>query len=121
MNQVLSILYDFLLIFIIILIVYFVFFNKRRKEYSQLQDNDIIKNFIVRYNLDMRKTNYKSVLYAISIINSFIMAVGAIIVLKVKGMVWNILIAFVVIVILIYSLYEITGRYFKKKEDSKNV
>ena len=49
------------------------------------------------------------------------MAVGAVIVIRIKGMVWPILIAFAVIVILIYSLYEITGRYFKKKEDNKNV
>lgn len=116
-----SIFYDFIFIFILLLIVYFTFINKNRKEYDKLPDNSTIKSFIIRYDLDMRKTNYKTLLNVLSITDSFILAFGAVVVINIKSRVLGILIAFAVVIILIYSLYEILGRYFKKKEDEKNV
>ena len=114
-------LYDFILIFALLLIIYLVFINKNRKEYSKLNDNSVIKSFIARYNLDMRKTKYKNVLIAVSIINSLILSFTTVLILNLNLSYWKYVIAFVVIMALIYSLYEITGRYFKKKEDERNV
>ena len=57
MKFFLSCLYDFVFIFLLMMIVYSVFLNKSRKEYSKLKDNDMVKFFIARYDLDMRKTN----------------------------------------------------------------
>ncbi|MBQ6284691.1 MAG: hypothetical protein IJK67_00065 [Bacilli bacterium] len=121
MSVPLKMLYDFVLIFALLLIIYLVFINKNRKEYSKLKDNSVIKNFIAKYNLDMRKTKYKNVLITLSIINSFILAFTTVLILNLNVSYWKYPIAFVVIVSLIYSLYEITGRYFKKKEDERNV
>lgn len=121
MSVGLKMLYDFVLIFVLILIIYLVFINKKRKEFSKLKSNSVIKNFIVKYDLDMRKTNYKKVLVTLSVINSFILAFTTAIVLNLNIAYWKYVISFIIITILIYSLYEIAGRYFKKKEDEKNV
>ena len=112
-------LYDFILIFVLLLIIYFVFINKNRKEYSKLNDNSVIKSFIARYNLDMRKTKYKTVLTVFSVINSFILAFTSALVLNIENYIWKIVISFIVIFVLIYALYEIAGRYLKNKEDKK--
>lgn len=117
MDAILIFLKDFVLIFILVLIVYFVFLNKKRKEYSKLKQNDEIKLFIARYNLDMRKTKYKTVLNTLTIINSFIIAFCSTIISYINGIIWALLVGFVLLLVLIYSFYEIVGRYLKRKED----
>ena len=117
MKLFLSCLYDFVFIFLLMLVVYSVFLNKNRKEYIKLKDNDMIKYFIARYDLDMRKTNYKTVLNIVTVINSFIISFCSVLVINIKGVMWSIVIGFAVIMALTYSLYEIFGRALKRKED----
>ena len=117
MNTILLFLKDFVVLFIIVLIVYFVFLNKKRKDYSKLKQNDEIKLFIARYNLDMKKTKYKTVLNTVTIINSFIIAFSATIIGFIDNIIWSILVGFVILLVLIYSLYEIFGRLLKRRED----
>ena len=121
MNSVLLFIYDFVLLFLLFYLVYNVFLNKKKREYSKLKKNDIIKVFIARYNLDMRKTEYKKVLRIVTIINSFIVSFTATLVLHINNFWLKVAICFVVIFVLIYSLFEIAGRYLKKKEEQKNV
>lgn len=116
MNDKLELLIDFILMFLLIYILISVFFNKKRKDYSKLKDNDYVKTFIIKYNLNMKKTDYKKVLNTLTIINSFILAISTIIMLQIKSTIYKILVVFIVIMLLIYSLYEISGRYFKNKE-----
>jgi len=107
---------DFILFFIGFLIFYLLYYKYTKKEYSKLKDGDYIKLFIARYDLDVRKTKFKTILKVVAFNNSFILAVVTTLVLYIKGYMLKILISFVLIFILIYSLYEITGRYLKKKE-----
>ena len=116
MGKLLTCLYDFIFIFLLVYIVYSVFL-KKRKNYKGLSDNDMIKIFIRRYNLDMRKTKFENVVKAITFINSFIISFCSVIVINIDSIVWSIIISFVVIMSLLYSLYEITGRAFKRKEE----
>ena len=118
-NSVLQFLYDFVLLFLLVLIVYLVFVNKRRKDYSKLKDGNYVKSFIARYNLDMRKTDYKKVLIIFSVINSFILSFTSALILNIDKFIWKVVISFIVIFVLIYALYEIAGRYLKNKEDKK--
>ncbi len=117
MEAVLLFLKDFALIFLIVLIVYFVFLNKKRKEYSKLKDTDEIKLFILRYGLNMKKTKYKTVLNTVTIINSFIISFSATIISYIDNVLWSLLVGFVLLIIMIYSCYEIAGRYLKRRED----
>ena len=119
--NVLLFLYDFVLLFLLFYIIYSVFVNKRKREYGKLKKNDVIKIFIARYNLDMRKTEYKKVLNVVTIINSFIISFTATLILHINNFWLKVAVCFVVIFVLIYSLFEIAGRYFKNREDNKNV
>ncbi len=121
MKNVLMFLYDFVLLFLLFYLIYTVFLNKKKRDYSKLKKNDVIKIFIARYDLDMRKTDYKKVLNVITIINSFIISFSATLVLHIENFWLKVAVCFVVIFILIYSLFEIAGRYFKNKEEQKNV
>ena len=116
MDYVFKFLYDFVLIFLIVIIVYFVFINKRRSDYKKLKDGNYVKYFIAKYNLDMRKTNYKTVLKVIALMNSFIIAFASTLILYIDSFIWKIVVCFIVVFILIYALYEIVGRYMKNKE-----
>ncbi len=119
MNYVLQFLFDFILLFLLVLIIYLVFVNKRRSDYTKLKDNSYVKAFIARYNLDMRKTKYKEVLRLFAFINSFILAFTSALILNIDEFIWKLVVSFIVIFVLIYALYEITGRYLKNKEDKK--
>lgn len=121
MKELLGFLLDVILIFLVIYIVYSVFLNRKRKNYKDLKKTDEIKLFISRYNLDMRKTKYKEVLTSLTIINSFILSFTTSVVIRINGLMMSIIVGFITILLLIYSLYEITGKYFKRKEEEENV
>lgn len=121
MDKFLSCFYDFVFIFLLVYIVYSVFLNKNKHDYKKLQKNDMIKIFIARYNLDVKKTKYENILKIVTFINSFIISFSAVLVINIDSMIWSILISFVVIMALIYSLYEIAGRLLKKKEGKRDV
>lgn len=121
MEKIFGFLLDFIIIFTIVYLVYTLFFNKKRKSYKALKKNDEVKLFIARYDLDMKKIEYKEVLKVVTIINSFILSFTTTLIIRIDGFMVSLLIGFVVIMILIYSLYEIAGRYFKRKEEEKNV
>ncbi len=116
MDKFLSCLYDFVCIFLLVFIVYSVFLNKNRKEYKKLKKNDMIRLFIARYNLDMKKTKYELVLRTETIINSFIISFCSVIVMNIKSMIWSVLVGFAVMMALIYALYEIAGKTLKRRE-----
>ena len=121
MDKMFNFLLDFIIVFIVVYLLYVLFFNKKRRNYKTLKKNDEVKLFIDRYNLDMKKIEYKKVLQVVTIINTFILSFTTVLIVRIKGFMISLLIGFVVIMILIYSLYEITGNYFKRKEDDKNV
>ncbi len=121
MESVYSFLFDLIVLFILIYLVYKYFFNRKRKTYKSLKKTDEVKLFILKYKLNMKKTEYKDVLKVLTIINSFILAFTTSIVIRIDGFMLSLVIGFATIMILLYSLYEITGKYFKRKEDEKNV
>ena len=121
MDKMFSFLLDFIIVFTVVYLLYVLFFNKKRRNYKTLKKNDEVKLFIDRYNLDMKKIEYKKVLQVVTIINTFILSFTTVLIVRIKGFMISLLIGFVVIMILIYSLYEIAGNYFKRKEDDKNV
>ncbi len=121
MSEPVRFVYDFVLLFLLVYLFHMLYYKKKKSEYSKLSKNDEVKMFIARYNLDMRKTNYKTVLRIVAIINSIIIGFTATLILNIKNYFWKITIAFIVIFVLIYALFEIAGRWLKKKEVKKNV
>lgn len=122
MNVIVKSLIYFGICFITVLLIYLLFINRKfRKEYKEGKEQVEIYYLIKRFKLNMRLTKYKTIKLIVSILNSFIVAFTftVIINLKVKY-VYKLMIAFLIMFILIYSLYEITGRILKKKELKNN-
>ena len=129
---------DFMMMFLIIYLVYIFFINKRKANYELLKENDFIKIFVQRYNIDIEKIDYRFLINIIALINSFIIAFTSTIILNIKSIIWSIIVAFVVLFLLVYILFGLAGKYLKniekqtkvkmkkkkkikKKEDVKNV
>ena len=112
---------DFIVMFLIVFLVYLLFINKRKYNYSLLNENDQVKIFINRYKINIEKVNYKYLLSVIAFINSFIIAFTATIITNINSIIWSLIVCFVVLCILVYSMYEIAGRYFKNLEKKEKV
>jgi len=122
----------FLVLFIIIFIVEYFFINKRKLKLlnsngttkkgkkKKVKNISEIEYLVAKLKLDKKKLNKENMILWISIINSFIISIvsSVIIIFPIKLM-WQLLIAFVLLFGLIYSLYEIYGNYLKRKEDKK--
>lgn len=120
MENVIIFTYNLVGMFLIFYILYMVFIAKKKKDYSKLKKNDEIVLFVTRYNLNVKKINYKKLVRCIYGANSFIIAFTSTLILNIKSFIWSVVICFVVIFVLIYSIFELLGRYFKKMEE-KNV
>ncbi len=107
--------YFFLVLFIILFIVFYVLnlIKVKRKKYDSLKEiNDVIK----RFKIDKSKVNYRQEIKYVALINSFIIAsVGTFITYLDIGIVFQLGIGFILLLALIYALYEIYGRFLKKK------
>lgn len=112
-----------ILMFVIYIIDYLI--NKRKlrlikenKKKKTIGEIDYLAN---KFQLDKKKLNENQVIVWISLINSFIISlVSSIIFLLPFKMFINMFIAFILLLGLIYSLYEIYGRYLQKKEIKNN-
>ena len=107
--------------FIVVFLLYLLINMKFRKEYKEGKQQVEINYLISRFKLDMRVTKYKTVKFLVALLNSFIISVTFTIIINLKfKYVYKLMIAFVIMFILIYSLYEIVGRALKRKELKNN-
>ena len=115
MNEVVKSLIEFLGLFIIIFIVYKLIY-KKKKDFSKLKDSDEVRIFVLRYNLDIRKIDYNKLLTVLALINAFIIAFTATIIVRIDSIAWTIIVCLLIVLALIFSLFNIAGRYFKSHE-----
>ncbi len=129
MNSYLESLIVFLVLFGVIFLVDYFVINRRKlyliinkgvtkkgkkKKIKNIGELDYLR---VKFDLDSKKMPKKRMILWISIINSFIISFTSCIILLIPiDLIWQLLIAFVILFALIYSLYEIYGRHLKKQE-----
>ena len=91
--------------------------KKTKKKQKQVEVGEL--NYLVsKFKLDQKKLNWKNLAIMFALINAFIMAFVVAILEFVSGEFYiKLPIAFVLIFALIYSLYEIYGRYLKNKQE----
>ena len=111
-----NILIDFLVIFILISLFYLLFINRKKKNFDLLKENDFIRTFVLKYDIDIKKINYRFMINLIAIINSFIIAITSAIIIEIESLVWSIIVCFVVLFILVFTLFDLAGKYIKKTE-----
>lgn len=106
--------------FAVMFLVYILIIYRRKKEYTDGKKQIEINYLVKKFNLDMRKTKYSTLKLVVSLLNSFIIAFvfTVLINLDVKY-IWKLLIAFLILMVLIYSLYEIVGRILSKAENKE--
>lgn len=122
--------YIFLILMLIVFLVDYYLINKRKlalikskgktKKGKQKKIKSIgeIDYLIIKFKLNKKKLNEERMIIYISLINSFIISVvSSVVMLMPLKLMWLMLIAFVLLFCLIYSLYEIYGRHLKKKEE----
>lgn len=124
--------YIFLILMLIVFLIDYYLINKRKltlirnkgvnkkgkqKKVSSISEIDYL---VAKFKLNKKKLNEDSAILWISIINSFIISiVSSVLMIMPFKLMWLMLIAFVLLFCLIYSLYEIYGRHLKKKENVK--
>ncbi len=93
--------------------------NKKGKS-KKIKSIGELDYLIIKFNLKEKKLNKDRVIFWIAIINSFIISfVSSVVMLLDIPIVFQLLIAFVLLFSLIYSLYELYGRHLKKLEEKK--
>lgn len=113
--NVFSFIYEFVLTYLLFYIIHQVFLNKKRKKYNPNKKNNEINFLIERYKLDLKKIGYKNLLRTVTLTNCFILTITVMVFSRIEKFFLSALVTFVIAVALIYSLYEIIGRYYKKK------
>ena len=132
MNEYLLSLYIFIALFMIVFVVDYFLINKRklnliknkgvtkkgkRKKIKNISEVDYLS---AKFKLDTKKLDMDKMIIIISIINAFIISiVSSVIMLMPFAIMWQMIIAFVLLFGLIYALYEIYGRHLKHKEERK--
>ena len=113
----------FVLIFLIsyLFYIFFVILRKKNKKYNPKKKR-VEENFlIIKYNLDMSKINYRKFLFLIYFCNSVIIGLTVTIISNIDTKVlWQLLIAPLVLFPTILLSYGLIGRYYMKKGLYKN-
>lgn len=103
-------------IFLIIFLFYFLVLNRiklKKQNYNKIGE---INYLIKKFNLDPKKINYNVTANIIALINAFIIAFVCVLISLIDvSFIWQMLIGFVLLFSLIYSIYEIFGRILVKK------
>ena len=110
----------FIILFTVVYLVYsFIFDDMLKKEkYAKISE----LGFLVRVNnLDKKKMDYKKCLHGVSAVNACIISFVSIMMMVIKvHYMFRLLIAFVMLMILIYGSYTLYGKYLYKKWGKKD-
>lgn len=121
MNVYIKSLIYFSICFVVVFLLYLVINKILRKKIKESREQIEINYLINRFKLNMKITKYKTIKLIVYILNSFIIAVTFTIIVNLKyKYAYKLMIAFIVMFILIYSLYEIVGRILKRRELKNN-
>lgn len=111
----------FVVSYLIIFLLYSLVINRKKKSYKDATKQMDILYLVNKFKLNTKKTKYNTLKWITNIINPLIISITFIIVTNIKSFILGIMIGFLVMMMLIYSIYEIIGRILKKKEFNKNV
>ena len=110
----------FVVSYLIIFLLYTLVINRKKKSYKDATKQMDILYLVNKFKLNTKKTKYNTLKWITNIINPLIISITFIIVTNIKSFILGIMIGFLVMMMLIYSIYEIIGRILKKKEFDKN-
>jgi len=118
MNTVLFNITFFMTLMLIIFFVDYKFILMRKIKSRKVKNEDIMEfNYLIhKFKLNPKKINYKPTALWCALFNGFIISAVVTVMYLIKlKFIWQLMIAFVMLVGLIYSIYEIYGRILVKK------
>lgn len=119
MREVLNILLEALIAYILVFILYFLIFVRKKTKYDKNKVPVEFYYLVSIYKLNEKDINYKNFIYATAFINTFIIVMTYMIVSKLLNKwIWQLLVGIVIIVLLIIIFYGILGRYYQKHNKS---
>ena len=114
MNSLLLFCISYIIIFVIYLIFFYLIGLKKKSILNSMQVEFLIK----RFNLRKKDFNSKNIGIIICLIDPLIISLtGTIVTLPKWHYILELLLGFIILMILIYSFYEILGRIIKRKVD----
>ncbi len=122
MKEVLNILLEFIIAYVLVFILYWLLFVRKKTKYNKNRVPVEFYYLVSLYGLEQKKINYKKFIYISALINTFIIVSTYMIISKLlNNWILQLLIGIVIIVLLIIICYGILGRIYQKKGMKKNV
>ncbi len=116
-----NILLEFVIVFIILYILNYILFRERKTKSKKKVLRPEVEYLIKLYQIDIKEIDYNILKKQCIFLNALIMSsIYIIVCYLVKGFIFQILIGFVLLILLIIIIYGLLGRYYKKRGD-KNV
>lgn len=126
MEQVVSDIIIFVIVFLLVFVIYnFAVINKEKKRLEKMKKKNQrvdeaaypaeVMYLVKRYQLDLKKANYFSLLREISLVCSFDLSLIAYLATQVNGTIWQILIAAILCIPVIYISFMLYGKRLQKK------
>lgn len=126
MEQIVSDIIIFVIIFLLVFVIYnFAVINKEKKRLEKMKKKNQrvdeaaypaeVMYLVKRYQLDLKKVNYFSLLREISLVCSFDLSLIAYLATQVNGTIWQILIAALLCIPVIYISFMLYGKRLQKK------
>lgn len=117
LNQVYNILLEFLIVYLITLVIYYLIFipkGKKKKEKRLSLDISYLEKV---YNINNKEYDYKKISNICMFTNCLIMDIIYIILSKlVSGFIWQLIIGFILLILLIVISYGIIGRILNRRK-----
>ena len=95
--------------------------RRTKKENKNLKIPSEAQYFIMKYNVDLKKINYRYFLQVIGLLVAFDIAIVANIVVRIDELWIQLIVGFILTILVSIISFALLGRYFKKKGLTKNV
>lgn len=121
MKEVLNIILEFLIAYVLVFILYWLIFVRKKTKYNPNKVPVEFYYLVSIYKLNQKNINYKKFIYLTALVNTFIIVTTYMVVSKLLSKwIWQLLLGIVIIVLLIIICYGLLGRYYQKR-GKKNV
>ena len=116
MKEVLYIILEFLIAYILVFGLYCILFVRKKTKYDPNKVPVEYYYLVSLYRLNEKNINYKKFIYITSFINSFIIVATYMIISKLLNKwIWQLLVGIVIIILFIIIFYGLLGRYYQNR------
>ena len=121
MYDVVKLLIEFAVVFVIVYIIFFVFNIKNRKKYDRQKAPVNIKYLVLKYNLDVVRIGYKKLLNTLNFIDSIIVATLFTVTRFIDNTIIRLVVAFILVFPLFAGIYHLVAMHYKKESEYNGI